>query len=134
MPALSMASRVHSQPASLNASCELSTSWYLPKCSVAWTLTHWKPYLAPLVQASRKPCSTDGMYSLGMTPPTILSMKYSPLGSGFSPFSSWYVAHSSSWSLFSGSNLTFTTANLPRPPVCLMKRVSMSTGLAMVCR
>ena len=61
--------------ASLNASCELSTSWYLPSSSVHCMSTHWKPYLAPFTVASRKPSSTDGMYSVGTTPPTILLMK-----------------------------------------------------------
>ncbi len=37
--------------------------------------THWKPYFAPLTVALRKPASTDGMYSVGTTPPTILLMK-----------------------------------------------------------
>ena len=62
--------------ASLNASCELSTSWYLPSSSVHCMSTHGKPYLAPLTHAPlRKPASTDGMYSVGTTPPTILFMK-----------------------------------------------------------
>ena len=69
MPALTIASRVHSMAASLNASCELSTSWCLPSSRVARMSTQGKPYLAPFLHASRKPASTEGMYSRGTTPP-----------------------------------------------------------------
>jgi hypothetical protein len=61
-------------PAILNAISEESTSWYEPSTRVALTSTMGYPASTPS-QASWMPWSTDGMYSLGMRPPVILSSK-----------------------------------------------------------
>ena len=60
-------------PAILNAISDESTSWYLPSVSVARTSTVGYPASTPAVMASWMPASTEGMYSLGMRPPVILS-------------------------------------------------------------
>ena len=60
-------------PAILNAISDESTSWYLPSVRIARMSTVGYPASTPEVIASWMPWSTEGMYSLGMRPPLILS-------------------------------------------------------------
>ncbi|KAG1244695.1 hypothetical protein G6F65_021653 [Rhizopus arrhizus] len=60
--------------ASLNAISEESTSWYEPNTSFTLTSTTGKPASGPLVMVSRRPFSTDGMNSFGITPPVMSLM------------------------------------------------------------
>src|SRR5690625_1326044 len=75
---LSLAALNDNDPAILKAISLESTSWYDPSYSVALTSINGYPANTPFSMDSLIPCSTDGMYSLGTTPPTILFSKTNP--------------------------------------------------------
>ena len=63
----------HIEAAILKAISDESTSWYDPYTRVALRSTVGNPASTPDCMASWMPASTAGMYSLGITPPVILS-------------------------------------------------------------
>ncbi len=113
---LSEAWRKASSPAEWKASSLESTSWYLPSCSVARTLTKGKPSLPPPEKPSSRPSRTAGMYSRGTVPPLTASTNSKPPPS-----------------VGTGSSRTWTTAYWPRPPLWRMKRASVSSARVRRC-
>ena len=97
-------SRKQSRAQISKAMVEESTSWYDPSSSRICTPMTSYPATGPLCSDSRKPFSTDGIYSEGIRPPVTLFSKTK--GSG-------------DWGS-SGISLPTTWAYCPEPPVCFL--------------
>ena len=94
------------EPAILNAISLESTGWNDPSSTDALHVHHGEAGDDAVSMASLIPCSMAGMYSRGITPPTILFTKSNP-----PPGSS-------------GSTWIQQSPNIPRPPVCRTYRPS----------